>query len=191
VPAGLYLPPSAVLPPGESLPLAGPSNGRPADPRAASAATPVGATTDRLSAADRLGQLDLPADTPRRVISIGAVVAVLGFLLPWTASPTGNDVLGDYLIRWGMAGPGAWIVIALLLGLAGLTLAGGRFASAPIGLPSVAAAMLVLGLVWPYVFGYSALAVGIWVVLAGVILVGVGGLLDLRARRHDSPPPSV
>ena len=191
VPAGVYLPPSAVLPPGEALPVAGPSNGRPADPQAASGATPAGASTDRSSAANRLGQLDLPADTPRRVVSIGAVVAFLGFLLPWTASPTGNDVLGDYLIRWGMAGPGAWIVVALLLGLAGLTLAGGRLASAPIGLPSVAAAMLVLGLVWPYIFGFGALAVGIWVVLAGVILVGVGGLLDLRARRHDNPPPSV
>ena len=144
-----------------------------------------------MSAAERLAQLDLPADTPRRVIAIGSVIAALGFLLPWTASPTGNDVIGDYLIRWGLAGPGAWIVVALLLGLAALTLAGGRLASAPVGLPAVAMAMLVLGLAWPYLFGFGARGVGIWVVMAGLLLLAIGGVLDVRARRHDTATPSV
>jgi hypothetical protein len=196
VPAGVYLPPSAVLPPGESPPVAGSTNGRPAEPRTAAAATSPGGTsgggtTERVSAADRLAQLDLPADTPRRLVAIGAVVAALGFLLPWTASPVNNDVLGDYWVRWGMAGPGAWIVVVLLLGLAGLTLAGGRLAEVSVGLPGVAAAMLVLGLTWPYLFGFGGRPVGIWVVLAGVILLAIGGLLDLRGPRHDESPPAV
>jgi len=144
-----------------------------------------------MSAADRLGQLDLPADTPRRVIAIGSVVATLGFLQPWPSSPTGNDVIGDYLIRWGLAGPGAWIVVTLLLGLAALTLAGGRLASAPVGLPAVAMAMLVLGLAWPYLFGFGARGVGIWVVMAGLLLLAIGGVLDVRTRRHDTATPSV
>ena len=190
VPAGVYLPPSAVLPPGEALPLPSATNGRTAA-HAPTGSTPPAATPERMSTADRLGQLDLPADTPRRVVAIGSVIAVLGFLLPWTASPTGNDVIGDYLIRWGLAGPGAWIVVALLLGLAALTLAGGRLANAPVGLPAVAVAMLVLGLAWPYLFGYGAQAVGIWVVLAGLLLLASGGVLDVRARRHDTATPSV
>jgi hypothetical protein len=191
IPAGVYLPPSAVLPPGEALPLPSATNGRtPERPAATGPAAPAG-TPERMSAADRLGQLDLPADTPRRVIAIGSVVATLGFLLPWTASPTGNDVIGDYLIRWGLAGPGAWIVVTLLLGLAALTLAGGRLASAPVGLPAVAMAMLVLGLAWPYLFGFGARGVGIWVVMAGLLLLAIGGVLDVRTRRHDTATPSV
>jgi hypothetical protein len=191
VPAGVYLPPSAVLPPGEAVPVVGSTNGRSAEPRTTAAATAPGGTSERVSAADRLAQLDLPADTPRRLVAIGAVVAALGFLLPWTASPVNNDVLGDYWVRWGLAGPGAWIVVVLLLGLAGLTLAGGRLAEVSVGLPGVAAAMLVLGLTWPYLFGFGGRPVGIWVVLAGVILLAIGGLLDLRGPRHDESPPAV
>jgi hypothetical protein len=191
VPAGVYLPPSAVLPSGEALPIAGASNGRPATVPAVPAAATSDGGSKRVSAADRLAQLDLPADTPRRVVAIGAVVAALGFLLPWSTSPSGNDLLGDYWVRWGMAGPGAWIVVALLIGLAGLTLAGGRLASAPVGLPGVALAMLLLGLSWPYLFGVPGRTVGIWVVLAGVILLAVGGLLDMRAGRHADPQPTV
>lgn len=187
-PAGLYLPPSAVLPPGEALPLPVAAK---AEARAPSDVPSAGATSERPSAADRLAQLDLPADTPRRVVAIGAVIVVLGFLLPWTASPTGNDVLGDYLLRWGLAGAGAWIIVALLIGLAGLTLAGGRLATVPVGLPGVAVAMLVLGLAWPYLFGFGGRAVGIWVVVAGLLLLAVGGLLDMRASRHGNEPPIV
>jgi hypothetical protein len=193
VPAGVYLPPSAVLPPGEAMPIAGSANGRPAETRTASPApaTSADGAPERVSAADRFSQLDLPADTPRRLVAIGAVVAALGFLLPWTASPVNNDVLGDYWVRWGLAGPGAWIVVGLLLALGGLTLAGGRLAEVPVGLPGVAAAMLLLGLAWPYVFGFGGRAVGIWVVLGGLTLLAIGGLLDLRASRHDEPPPAV
>ncbi|HEX5824187.1 MAG TPA: hypothetical protein VFY18_07000 [Candidatus Limnocylindrales bacterium] len=189
VPAGVYLPPSAVLPSGENLPVGAASNGRTAQ----SAASPPAASdgSERVSAADRLAKLDLPADTPRRVVAIGAVVAALGFLLPWTSSLANNDVLGDYWVRWGMAGPGAWIVVAMLIALAGLTLAGGRFAATPVGLPGFAMAMLLLGLTWSYFFGFPGRAVGLWVVLGGVILLAVGGLLDMRAGRHADEQPTV
>jgi hypothetical protein len=185
VPAGLYLPPSAVLPPGEALPIPA------ANTHAEAAPAPAETAPERISAADRLASLELPADTPRRVVAIGAVVAALGFLLPWTASPTGNDVLGDYLVRWGLAGPGAWLVVGLLLALAGLTLAGGRFALTSVGLPGVALAMLLLGLGWPYLFGFPARGVGLWVVMGGVLLLAVGGVLDMRAGRHDHPRSTV
>jgi hypothetical protein len=191
VPAGVYLPPSAVLPPGEALPVGGSTNGRTASSPSAAAIASSDGTSERISAADRLAQLGLPPDTPRRVVAIGAVVAALGFLLPWSTSPTGNDLIGDYWVRWGLAGPGAWIVVALLIGLAALTLAGGRFADAAVGLPGVALAMLLLGLSWSYLFGYPGGTVGIWVVLAGAILLAVGGLLDMRADRHGDSQPTV
>ena len=191
VPAGVYLPPSAVLPPGEALPLPSTTNGRTPDPAGTPAATQSGETSERVSAADRLARLEMPDDWPRRVVAIGAVIASLGFILPWTASPVGNDLLGDYWIRWGLAGPGAWIVVAVLVGLAGLTLAGGRLATAPVGLPGVALGMLVLGLSWPYLFGFPEQGVGIWVVISGVLLLAIGGLLDMRAGRHRATQPTV
>ena len=191
VPAGVYLPPSAVLPPGESLPLPSATNGRTPDRASAPAATESDETSERVSAADRLARLELPADWPRRVVAIGAVIASLGFILPWTASPVGNDLLGDYWIRWGLAGPGAWIVVAMLVSLAGLTLAGGRLATAPVGLPGVALAMLLLGLSWPYLFGFPERGVGIWVAMFGVLLLAIGGLLDMRAGRHRATQPTV
>jgi hypothetical protein len=189
VPAGSYLPPSAVLPPGEALPVFAVANARTHEPAASSDAAGLGSTG--ASAASRLADLGLPADTPRRVVSIGAAVAALGFLLPWTASVAGNDLLGDYWARWGLAGPGHWIVAALLVALAVLCLAGGRLATLSVGLPAIAASALLLGLAWPYLFGFLGRAVGLWVVLAGLLLLVAGGLLEVRSGRHDEPAPAV
>ena len=214
VPAGAYLPPSAVLPPGEALPIATEATGR-AKAHDRRGSDSVG----RPSATDRLSELGLPADTSRLVVSIGAAVAALAFLLPWTAAPAGDDVLADYVARWGLAGPGHWIVAAFLVALAAVAGMSGtgpesspagpdprsdvapgvaRRADAPtsarllgVGLPSIGLASLLLGLAWPYLFGFLGRAVGLWVVLAGLLLLVAGGLLDLRTGRHRSPTPSV
>src|SRR5438445_298685 len=214
VPAGAYLPPSAVLPPGEALPIATEATGR------AKAHDRRGwDSVGRPSAADRLSELGLPADTSRLVVSIGAAVAALAFLLPWTAAPAGDDVLADYVARWGLAGPGHWIVAAFLVALAAVAGMSGtdpesspagpdprsdvapgvaRRADEPtsarllgVGLPSIGLASLLLGLAWPYLFGFLGRAVGLWVVLAGLLLLVAGGLLALRTGRHRSPTPSV
>jgi hypothetical protein len=190
VPAGSYLPPSAVLPPGEAAAQAA-APGRSDLPNAAPPDGRVTTESTRVSAAERLAQLGLPADTPRRVVGIGAVVAALGFLLPWAAVLAGSGLLGDYWTQWGMAGPGHWIVVALLVGLAVLSLVDGRLATVSVGLPAVAIAMLLVGLSWPYLFGFLGKAAGIWVVLFGAILLAAGGLLDLRAGRHDESKPTV
>jgi hypothetical protein len=191
VPAGSYLPPSAVLPPGEAVAAASGTNGRIAAPNSPSAAGHSTTESRRVSAAERLAQLGLPADTPRRVVGIGAVIAALGFLLPWAAVLAGSGLLGDYWTQWGMAGPGHWIVVTLLVGLAVLSLVDGRLATVSVGLPAVAIAMLLVGLSWPYLFGFLGKAAGIWVVLFGAILLAAGGLLDLRAGRHDEANPTV
>ena len=190
VPAGSYLPPSAVLPPGEAAAQAV-AHGRPDLQNAIPPAGGVPTESTRVSAAERLAQLGLPADTPRRVVGIGAVVAALGFLLPWAAVLAGSGLLGDYWTQWGMAGPGHWIVVALLVGLAMLSLVDDRLATVSVGLPAIAIAMLLVGLSWPYLFGFLGKAAGIWVVLFGAILLAAGGLLDLRAGRHDESKPTV
>jgi hypothetical protein len=59
------------------------------------------------------------------------------------------------------------------------------------GLPAVTLATLLVGLLWPYLFGFLGHGVGIWVVLAGAILLLAGGLLDLRAGRHHDPGSTV
>jgi hypothetical protein len=190
VPAGTYLPPSAVLPPGEALGAAT-LNGRPEAAAHGFSPAASDAESPRISTADRLAQLGLPADTPRRVAGIGAVVASLGFLLPWAPVLAGSGLLGGYWSQWGLAGPGHWIVALVLVGLAVLSLAGGRLATVPVGLPAVAIATLLVGLSWPYLFGFLGRAVGIWVVLFGAILLVSGGLLDLRADRHGARDSTV
>jgi hypothetical protein len=190
-PAGSYLPPSAVLPPSGALPRVmptAPRNGQSASGPGENASRP---DAKRGSDVDRLAQLGLPADTPRRLVAIGAVVAGLGFLLPWADVLAGSGLLGDYWTQWGLAGPGHWIVVLLLVGLASLALAGGRFADVPVGLPSAVIAALLVGLSWPYLFGFLDRGVGVWVVLAGAVLVAAGAMLDLRAVRHDDRGPTV
>jgi hypothetical protein len=124
-------------------------------------------------------------------VGIGAFVGMLGFLLPWAAVGPGTALLDYYWIVWGLAGPGHWIVAAALIALAGLAVSSGRLARVPLGLAAVALAALLLGLSWSSLFGYPSWAVGIWVVLAGAILLAAGGLLDLRANRHDEVDPTV
>jgi hypothetical protein len=191
VPAGSYLPPSAVLPSGEAPASAAPNDRPSLDPAASPGPNEASAASPRPAAPDRLAQLGLPADTPRRVVGIGAVVASLGFLLPWAPVLAGSGLLGGYWTQWGLAGPGHWIVAVLLVALALLSLAGGRPADVPVGLPAVAIATLLAGLSWPYLFGFLGRAVGIWVVLFGAILLVSGGLLDLRADRHGDPDSTV
>jgi hypothetical protein len=191
VPAGSYLPPSAVLASGDAISAAAPIDARSPGPALRPGPTETGAASPRPSAADRLAQLGLPADTPRRVVGIGAVVAALGFLLPWAPVLAGSGLLGGYWTQWGLAGPGHWIVALLLVGLAVLSLAGGRLATVAVGQAAVAVATLLAGLSWPYLFGFLGRAVGIWVVLFGAILLVSGGLLDLRAGRHGQPDSTV
>ncbi len=188
-PAGAYLPPSAVLPSGEALSAAGSGAVAAAASTAPSAAPAAGSTGT--SAAARLEQLGLAGDTPRRVVGLGAVIAGLGFLLPWADILAGSGLLGDYWTQWGLAGPGHWIVVALLVALAAISLVQGPIERVPVGLAAIAIAALLVGLCWPYLFGFLGRSVGIWVVLAGAILLGAGGLLDLRKDRHAGPDAIV
>ena len=146
----------------------------------------------RLSLAETLGSLGIADDVPRHLIAAGSAIAALGFLLPWASVLAGTGLGGTYWTRWGLAGPGHWLIVLALLGLVGLAVAsgrGGRIARIPLGPIAVVAAAILIGLLWPYLFGVFERFVGVWLVLAGTIVLAAGGLLGLR--RHDPVGPSV
>ena len=116
-------------------------------------------------------------------MAAGAGLSALGLLLPWVNTLPGANPLAGYLDRWGIAGPGLWLVFAGLLALTAIAGSSGRTASWPVGLPAVATAAFLLGLG----FGRS---MGIWVVLVGAAVLAVGGLLDRRGR-HDGGDATV
>ena len=161
------LPPPSTRPSGRLTAIAVPSPGRPADARrrlplavGRACATgsahrrrprrtitePGGATSRRLprvSLAETLGSLGIADDVPRHLIAAGSAIAALGFLLPWASVLAGSGLGGTYWTRWGLAGPGHWVIVLALLGLVGLAVAsgrGGRLARVPIGPIAVVAA---------------------------------------------------
>jgi hypothetical protein len=180
-PAGAYLPPSAVLPPLD-LPA-------PVAPEPQSA---VGTWASRSTAAlsDALESVHVTADASRRAVAAGAGLSAVGLLLPWVNTLPGANPLAGYLDRWGLAGPGLWLVFAGLLVLTAIAGSSGRTASWPVGLASVATGAFLVGLVWPNVIGGFGRSIGIWVVLVGAAVLVVGGLLDRRSR-HDRGDATV
>jgi hypothetical protein len=192
-PAGAYLAPSAVLPPLDAAPVAGTrrSTGR---ANGAAADGSEDASPAQLSLAETLAAFGITGDAARRLIGAGGAIAAMGFVLPWAEVMIGSGLAGSYWARWGMAGPGHWIVVGLLVGLVVAALAHDRVGRLPVGrLPvgtlAIGLGALLVGLVWPYLFGVIGHAVGVWLVLVGAIALVVGGILDLR--RHADASPDV
>jgi hypothetical protein len=189
-PAGAYLAPSAVLPPLDAPAIV--RNGSQPSSDAAHPAQPDRPKEPRgprPSLTERLDAFGITEETPRRVAGASAAIAALGFVLPWRSSPFGGDLIDGYISHWGLAGPGNWVVVGLLLGLASLGLTSGRLSRLPVGIPGVALATLLVGLLWPSLFSAGVKPVGIWVVLAGAILLATAGVL--AARRHERVEPPV
>jgi hypothetical protein len=202
-PAGTYLPPSAVLPPLDA-PL-----GLPSVRAAAAAASPAvstgtiagasstGApssgsdatatswtTRGRAGLNDFLGPAHFATSASRRAIAMGAGLASLGLLLPWVNTLPGGNPFANYFDRWGLVGPGGWIPLVALVGLLAVAAGWGRVMSWPLGIPAVAAAAFLAGLLFRYVFGGFGWAIGIWFTVVGAIVLVVGGLMD-RSARHE------
>ena len=194
-PAGADLPPSAVLPPLDggdaAVAIAVPMSGAASTPGAAGASA-VGAWTDRASAAlgSALQGINLTLDGTRQAIVIGAGIVALGLLLPWLNGPANEGALAGYIDRWGLAGPGMWLVLFGVVALGVIAASSGRAAAWPVGLPAIGAACFLGGVLWPYVLGGFGRSIGVWVVLAGAIVLAVGGVLD-RGDRHPGAEPGV
>jgi hypothetical protein len=191
--AGAYLPPSALLTtvaePGETdgtdHPDAAPETRHP------SVAVADGPRTETAKAdARRMPGID-PAFPPQIVV-VGAGIAILGFVLPWAPIVIGSGRIGGYLEQWGLAGPGHPLLLLAIIAL-------GAFASqvdrlprwARPGIPALVLAGVLVGLLWPYLFGTIQASVGVYVTLAGALVLSVGGMLDLWLRRHAGAPRAV
>lgn len=188
-PAGAYLPPSAVLPPLDGAVGAG-AMALPAANQAvrgAPGSVPTGSSLAARSSAalaDALGSVRVTADAARRAVAVGAGLAALGMLLPWVNTLPGASPLANYLDRWGLAGPGVWLVLIGLVVLAAVAASSGRTASWPVGLPAIVMAAFLAGLVWPYAVGGFGRSIGTWIVIVGAVVLLVGGLLDRRGRHE-------
>ena len=123
-------------------------------------------------------------------ISGGALSAV-GFLLPWGSSMIGATGT-DYVSRWGIAGP-----FHILVALAAVAIVVLAVVPNPvpawfrIGIAGSILATFLLGLVWPYVFGFSSTGPGALAVAVGAVVLLAAGIICLVTDRHRAGTPAV
>jgi hypothetical protein len=122
---------------------------------------------------------------PPQVIVVGAGLTSLGFLLPWAAIVIGSGRIGGYLEQWGLAGPGHMILLVAAIALGAAASQVDRLpAWARPGIPALVLAGLLVGILWPYLFGSFQTSIGVYVTLVGALVMGVGAALELWHRRH-------
>jgi hypothetical protein len=182
--AGAYLPPSAFL---TSVDQVGSS--APAVAPVPPSSTPVPSATASVAepAEGRFAGLvpTLSPTAPARAVVVGAAMAGLGFLLPWAPVVIGSGRIGGYFEQWGLAGPAHPLLVLALIALGALASQIERLPGwARPGLPAVILAALLFGVAWPYLFGGFRPSIGLYLTVAGAVVIGVGGLLDMWAGRH-------
>lgn len=159
----------------------------------AATASPAAEVT-ATGARSRIGAVD-----PARFVEIagwfvvvGATMAVLGILLPWSRVVIGARGVGSYFDTWGLASPTHVVVLATTM----IVLALGILQTAvPVwirsGVLPLALGGLLIGLVWPYQVGPLGADVGILVVALGGLALMIGGVVTTWATRHVEVDPLV
>jgi hypothetical protein len=186
--AGPPIAPTGAYPPGSSFAASG----------AARADAPVRSATPAVAARGlpelRLDELWTSA-FQERVIVIGGAIATIAFFLPWASAVIGTPPLPDPWDSFGIVG--AWHLIPFLLtvGTVALSQFGARFpAWFRLGLAPLATAGLLLGLDWYYLVTPLGGWLGGYVLAAGALVMGTGGVLAIRSlggQRNAEVPPSV
>jgi hypothetical protein len=118
-------------------------------------------------------------------VVVGATMAVLGFLLPWSSVVIGARTAGSWLDTWGLAGPGHLLVLGATLVVLALGII--HTAVPPwirSGVAPLALGGLLAGLVWPYEVGPFGADVGAVVVGLGALAMVIGGVVTTWAGRH-------
>jgi hypothetical protein len=141
----------------------------------------------------------LAAPDPARFVEIagwfvvvGATMALLGFLLPWSRVVIGASTIGGYFDGWGLASPTHLFVFVSLLAVLALAI---RREPVPPWISSGVFGLvfggLLLGLAWPYIVGPLGADVGLTMTFLGGVCLLVGGTLALWATRHVEAEPVV
>jgi hypothetical protein len=182
-------PPSAYRPPTYSPSPDGPDWSDADDPEsAATADAPTAAASDLAgSHATERSILD-----PARFVEIaswfaivGAAMAILGFLLPWSRVVIGASGTGGYFDGWGLASPTHVLVVLGLMAVLAL-----EIMRAPVpawlrtGIPGLVLGSLIVGLIWPYVVGRLGADIGVMVTGLGGVALIIGGVVASWATRH-------
>ncbi len=127
----------------------------------------------------------------------GAILAIVSFLLPWATDGLISDRRVDstnagYLANWGLANPGHLLLIALAGAVLILHLVANRV---PAWFRSSVLPLLVGGILGGLAFAYYARpaggGAGVAVLLAGAVVLVVGGVLAGRPARNAEGTSSV
>ena len=199
--AGAYLAPSAtyVAPPIATRSPVAPPPATPAWPAAPGSSVPApssggnGASTMTAAAATPAASEQA---TARRVadwlIIGGSVLAIVSFLLPWATDGVIGSFGTGFTADWGLANPGHLLLIAAVVAILLLH----AFENpVPDWFRSGALPLLVGGVLAGLAFAYYARpaggGAGVAVLLAGAVVLIVGGMLASRPERHGSGAPTV
>jgi len=116
---------------------------------------------------------------------VGAAMAILGFLLPWSRVVIGASGTGGYFDGWGLASPTHVLVVLGLMAVLAL-----EILRAPVpawlrtGIPGLILGSLIIGLIWPYVVGRLGADIGVMVTGLGGVALIAGGVVASWATRH-------
>ncbi|MBA3235630.1 MAG: hypothetical protein H0T59_06530 [Chloroflexi bacterium] len=136
---------------------------------------------------DAVDSVDRALDVAGGFVTVGAAIAILGFLLPWARFVTGSAGGGGYFGSWGLASPTHLIVLAGLLAILAVGVVRTRV---PAWLASGALATslggLVVGLTWPYLVG-SGVGMGVTFAALGGVAMVIGGIAGAWATRRAGP----
>ena len=121
----------------------------------------------------------------------GCALAGLGFLIPWSRTVIGAGGV-SYTDQWGLAGPGALIVVLALAAIGVLAVLPNPVpAWLRLGIPALAVGALLVGLIWPYALGPLGALPGAMLSLAGALLLAVSAVVCLVVDRHERSQPPV
>ena len=197
-PSATYVAPPIVAPTAQRAPAA-PNGAGPTWPAApGSAAATVGYGGNGAPAAALPAAAPVGADqaTARRVadwlIIGGSVLAIVSFLLPWATDGVIGSFGTGFTADWGLANPGHLLLIAA----AATVLVLHAFDNpVPLWVRSGTLPLIVGGVLAGLAFAYYARpaggGAGVAVLLAGAVLLVVGGVLGSRPQRHGSSAPTV
>ncbi len=199
--AGAYLAPSAtyVAPPIAPRTPVVPPPATPAWPAAPGSPVPA-PTSGGNGASTTTAAVATPAAseqaTARRVadwlVIGGSVLAIVSFLLPWATDGVIGSFGTGFTADWGLANPGHLLLIAAAVAL---LLLHAFDNPVPDWFRSGALPLLVGGVLAGLAFAYYARpaggGAGVAVLLAGAVVLIVGGMLASRPERHGSGTPTV